>query len=77
MRASYICCIEYCAFHPRNQEESAGYWPHVRSSEFESTLPLADTPNVKELHAKIGQLAMESDFLAGAFGRIPDGSVKR
>jgi transposase len=27
-------------------------------------------PSVKELHAKIGQLAMENDFLAGALGRI-------
>jgi transposase-like protein len=34
-------------------------------------------PNVKELHAKIGQLAMENDFLAGALGRIPDASAKR
>ena len=37
----------------------------------------AATPNVKELHAKIGQLAMENDFLAGALGRIPDASAKR
>lgn len=34
-------------------------------------------PNVKELHAKIGQLAMENDFLAGALGRIGDASAKR
>ena len=33
-------------------------------------------PSVKELHAKIGQLAMENDFLAGALGRIPDASAK-
>jgi hypothetical protein len=33
-------------------------------------------PNVKDLHAKIGQLAMENDFLAGALGRIPDASAK-
>ena len=32
---------------------------------------------VKGLHAKIGQLAMENDFLAGALGRIPDASAKR
>ena len=35
------------------------------------------TPDVKALHAKIGQLAMENDFLAGALGRIPDASAKR
>lgn len=27
-------------------------------------------PNIKELHAKIVQLAMENDFLAVALGRI-------
>ncbi len=34
-------------------------------------------PDVKALHAKIGQLAMENDFLAGALGRLPDASAKR
>ena len=34
-------------------------------------------PEVKELHAKIGQLAMENDFLAGALGRISGASAKR
>jgi transposase-like protein len=34
-------------------------------------------PSVKELHAKIGQLAMENFFLAGALGRIVDASAKR
>jgi transposase len=29
------------------------------------------------LHAKIGQLALENDFLAGALGRIGDASAKR
>ena len=37
----------------------------------------AALPDVKALHAKIGQLAMENDFLAGALGRIPDASAKR
>jgi hypothetical protein len=32
---------------------------------------------VKDLQAKIGQLAMENDFLAGALGRISDPSAKR
>ena len=34
-------------------------------------------PEVKALHAKIGQLAMENDFLAGALGCISDASGKR
>lgn len=29
-----------------------------------------DDPEIKELHAKIGQLTVERDFLAKAFGRI-------
>jgi transposase-like protein len=34
-------------------------------------------PDVKALHAKIGQLAMENDFLAGALGRIGEPSAKK
>ena len=34
-------------------------------------------PDINNLHAKIGQLSMENDFLANALGRIGDASVKR
>lgn len=34
-------------------------------------------PDVKELHAKIGQLAMENDFLSVALGRIAVPGAKR
>jgi transposase len=34
-------------------------------------------PDIKTLHANIGQLALENDFLAGALGRIPGSSAKR
>ena len=34
-------------------------------------------PGVKELHAKIGQLSMENDFLSGALGRIGDASARK
>lgn len=34
-------------------------------------------PNVKDLHAKIGQLSMEDDFLSAALGRIDDASAKK
>ena len=34
-------------------------------------------PSVKDLHAKIGQLSMENDFLSGALGRIGNASAKR
>jgi len=34
-------------------------------------------PDIKELHAKIGQLAMENDFLSNALGRIGEPSAKK
>jgi transposase-like protein len=34
-------------------------------------------PIIKDLHAKIGQLSMENDFLSNALGRIGDASAKR
>src|SRR5215207_8729565 len=34
-------------------------------------------PDVKTLHAKIGQLTLESDFLASTLGHIGDASAKR
>ena len=33
---------------------------------FGGAKPTADTPDLKTLHAKIGPLALENDFLAGA-----------
>lgn len=37
----------------------------------------SEGPDLKVLHAKIGQQALEIDFLAGALGRIGDASAKR
>jgi transposase-like protein len=37
----------------------------------------AASSDVKALHAKIGQLALENAFVAGALGRLPDASGKR
>ena len=34
-------------------------------------------PSIAELHAKIGQLAVENDFLSGALGRVHGPSAKR
>ena len=34
-------------------------------------------PSVKDMQAKIGQLALENDFLAGALGRGGDASAKK
>ena len=33
--------------------------------------------SIEELHAKIGELTMENDFLSGALGRISGTSAKR
>jgi transposase len=44
---------------------------------FEKDKKPDEGPSVKELHAKIGQLAMENDFLAVALGRIDGSSAKR
>jgi len=50
----------------------------ARAEEVFSKDKKADTGvSVKELHAKIGQLAVENDFLSGALGRIADPSAKR
>ena len=37
----------------------------------------AEGPSLKELHAKIGQLALENDFLARAVGKLDGLSAKR
>ena len=34
-------------------------------------------PSIAELHAKIGELTMENDFLSGALGRMGGTSAKR
>lgn len=36
---------------------------------FGGSKPPSDTPDLKTLHAKIGQLALENDFLEGALTR--------
>ena len=37
----------------------------------------AQGPSVKDMQAKIGQLALENDFLAGALDRIDGASAKK
>jgi len=37
----------------------------------------SEEPDVKELHAKIGRLAMENDFLSVALGHIAGPSAKK
>jgi len=44
---------------------------------FSTNRKIDQGPDVKDLHAKIGQLSMENDFLSSALGRIGDASAKR
>jgi transposase-like protein len=49
-----------------------------RASEvFEKGKSCEKNADVKELHAKIGQLTMENDFLSVALGRIGEPSAKK
>ncbi len=48
-----------------------------RASEIFDREKKSEGPDVKELHAKIGQLAMENDFLSIALGRIDGSSAKK
>lgn len=43
---------------------------------FSKEKPEQPSTDVKELHTKIGQLAMENDFLSGALGRMGGSSAK-
>jgi len=43
---------------------------------FGGATPPAETPDLKTLHAKIGQLALENDFLAGALTKAGLRSAK-
>ena len=43
---------------------------------FDGAKPTVDTPDLQTLHAKIGQLALENDFLAGALTKAGLRSAK-
>jgi len=47
------------------------------SEVFDKGNPSRKEPDIKELHAKIGQLAMENDFLSVALGRIGEPGAKK
>jgi len=44
---------------------------------FDGEAPRVEKVDVRDLHAKIGQLALENDFLERALGRIDGPSAKR
>jgi transposase-like protein len=39
--------------------------------------PAADREKIRELHAKIGELSMENDFLERVLGRFPGPSARK
>jgi len=47
------------------------------TSAFDGSRPASEAPDLKALHAKIGQQALEIDFLESALGRESGASAKR
>ena len=52
--------------HPTQITEGKQHLLERASEVFGGTKPTSDAPDLKVLHAKIGQLALENDFLEGA-----------
>jgi transposase len=63
--------------HPNQITEWKKHLLEKASEVFEKGKRSPIEPDVKELHAKIGRLTMENDFLAVALGRIGGSSVKK
>jgi transposase-like protein len=64
--------------HPNQIVQWRGRLLERAADVFNSAEPATEPgPVIKSLHAKIGQLALENDFLAGALGRLPGSSAKR
>ena len=63
--------------HPNQITEWKKQLLEKASEVFEKGKKSSLEPDVKELHAKIGRLTMENDFLAVALGRIDGSSVKK
>ncbi len=63
--------------HPNQITEWKKHLLEKASEVFEKGKKSTMEPDVKELHAKIGRLTMENDFLAIALGRIDGSSAKK
>ena len=63
--------------HPTQITEWKQQWLARAADVFGGTKPTSDTPDLKTLHAKIGQLARENDFLEHALIKAGLLSAKR
>ncbi len=62
--------------HPTQITEWQQHWLARAADVFGGANPTADTPDLKTLHAKMGQLALENDCLAGALTKAGLRSAK-